>query len=143
MDPPRAVVAIPDRQVETEMARRALPDTVPRQDAVYNVGHAAAVVAAFASGEYAALAAAMDDRLHQPYRSHLVPGMDAAIEAARAAGALGAALSGSGPTIVAFTAGREDAVAGAMKEALSHSGVTAVTRTLEVCEGGATVEWRE
>jgi homoserine kinase len=128
--------------VETEKARRVLPDTVPRKDAVYNVGHAAAVVAAFASGEYAALAAAMDDRLHQPYRSHLVPGMEAAIAAAKAAGALGAALSGSGPTIVAFTVGREDAVAGAMKAALSDAGVTAVTRTLEVCQHGATAEWQ-
>ncbi len=142
VDPPRAVIAIPDHQVETEMARRVLPDSVPRKDAVYNVGHAAAVVAAFASGEYAALAAAMDDRLHQPYRAHLVPGMEAALAAAKSAGALGSALSGSGPTIVAFAAEREEAVAAAMKGALSDAGVAAVTRTLEVCEQGATAEWR-
>lgn len=142
VNPPRAVVAVPDHQVETEQARRALPESVPRRDAVYNVGHAAAVVAAFASGHYDVLAAAMDDRLHQPYRAHLVPGMEAAIAAAKSAGAFGAALSGSGPTIVAFATGREEAVAAAMQEALADAGVTAVTRPLEISAEGVTVEWQ-
>jgi homoserine kinase len=139
VDPPRAVVAIPDYEVETEKARRALPDSVPRLDAVLNVGHAAAVVAAFASGRYEALRVAMEDRLHQPYRAHLVPGMSEAIAAALDAGALGACLSGSGPTIIAFADAQEHAVAEAMKQALANVGVSAQTRVLEVCREGASV----
>jgi len=139
VNPPRAVVAIPEHEVSTERARQALPDMVPRADAVFNVGHAAAVVAAFATGTYEALGAAMADRLHQPYRAHLVPGIDQAIAAARAAGALGAALSGSGPTIIAFAAAGEEAIAAAMKDALARVGVRAETRALEVWGEGARV----
>jgi len=141
LDPPKAVVAIPDHTVSTEQARRALPDLVPRADAVLNVGHAAAVVAAFVNGSYAALGAALEDRLHQPYRAHLVPGMDEAIAAAREAGAFGGALSGSGPTIIAFAASQEEAVAAAMRAALARAGVRAATRVLEVWDHGTTVQW--
>jgi homoserine kinase len=81
----------------------------------------------------------MDDRLHQPYRAHLVPGMEEALAAARAAGALAAALSGSGPTLIAFTAGGEEAVAAALKGALAHAGVTAQTRVLGIRSEGACV----
>lgn len=139
VDPPRTVVAIPDYEVETEQARRALPASVPRLDAVLNVGHAGAVVAAFATGRYDALRAAMEDRLHQPYRAHLVPGMDEAIRAALEAGALGACLSGSGPTIIAFAHEREEAIAEAMVRALANVGVKAETKTLDVCLKGASV----
>jgi homoserine kinase len=139
VSPPRAIVAIPDYEVETEQARRALPASVPRIDAVLNVGHAGAVVAAFATGRYEALRAAMEDRLHQPYRAHLVHGMDEAIRAALEAGALGACLSGSGPTIIAFAHEREDAIAEAMVLALANVGVQAQTKTLQVCPEGATV----
>jgi homoserine kinase len=141
-NPPRAVVAIPEYEVETEKARKALPHRVPRVDAVLNVGRAAAIVAAFAAGDHAPLRAAMADRLHQPYRAHLVPGMDETIAAALEAGALGACLSGSGPTILALTHGREEAVADAMRQALSAVGVAAVTRVLEVSLRGAVVTRR-
>ncbi len=97
-----AVLAIPDFQVNTQHARDVLPDQVPMCNAVFNTGQAAAVVAMLASGQYDGLADAMRDRLHQPYRAHLVPGMDELIQAAIEAGARGAALSGSGPTIVAL-----------------------------------------
>lgn len=98
----RAVLAIPSFHVNTEDARKALPDTVPYADAVFNTGQAAAVVAMLASGQYDQLADAMRDRLHQPYRAHLIPGMEELILAALGANARGSALSGSGPTIVAL-----------------------------------------
>ena len=98
----QAVLAIPDFQVNTHDARRALPRDVPLWDAVFNTGQAAAVVAMLTSGKYDRLADAMRDRLHQPYRAHLVPGMEALIQAAIDARARGAALSGSGPTVVAL-----------------------------------------
>jgi len=138
-NPPRAVVAIPDFEVETESARRALPETVPHADAVLNVGRAAAVVTCFASGSYAPLADALRDRLHQPYRAHLVPGMEEAIAAALDAGAYGAALSGSGPSIVAFTHNREERVAAALREALGNTGAGIRVEVLDICFEGATV----
>ncbi len=98
----QAVLVIPDFQVSTRDARAALPAQVPFRDAVFNTGQAAAVVAMLATGRYDGLAAAMRDRLHQPYRAHLVPGMEELIRAAIEADARGAALSGSGPTIVAL-----------------------------------------
>ena len=97
-----AVVAIPDFEVSTAAARKVLPERVAFGDAVFNTGQAAAVVAMLASGRYEGLAEAMRDRLHQPYRAHLVAGMDELIRAAIEADARGAALSGSGPTIVAL-----------------------------------------
>ncbi len=98
----QAVLAIPDFEVSTHEARKALPENVPLWDAVFNTGQAAAVVAMLTSGKYDRLAEAMRDRLHQPYRAHLVPGMEALIQAAIDANARGAALSGSGPTVVAL-----------------------------------------
>lgn len=97
-----AVVAVADFQVSTADARAALPDQVPRTDAVFNLSQTAATLAMLTTGRYDLLADAMRDRLHQPYRAHLIPGMDEIIAAALAAGARGAALSGSGSTIMAL-----------------------------------------
>ncbi|MFP3904054.1 MAG: homoserine kinase [Armatimonadota bacterium] len=98
----QAVVVTPDFTVDTQAARKVLPDTVPREDAVFNLCQSSALVAMLVSRQYHDLAAAMCDRLHQPYRAHLVPGMEKIIAAAVEAGAHGAALSGSGPSILAL-----------------------------------------
>jgi homoserine kinase len=95
------VVAVPEFSVATERARAVLPDRVPLADAVANIGHTAWLVTAMLTGRLDLLATAMEDRLHQPYRRSLVPGMDEVIAAARAAGAYGAALCGSGPSVLA------------------------------------------
>jgi homoserine kinase len=102
-----AVVAIPDFQVNTTDARAAMPEQVPLSDAVFNLSQTAATVAMLTTGQYDLLADAMCDRLHQPYRAHLVPGMDEIIATALAAGARGAALSGSGSTIIALASPAE------------------------------------
>ena len=98
----KVVVAVPDFAVSTTAARRALPQQVPHRDAVFNVGRSGLLLGALATGEYHLLRVAMQDRLHQPYRSHLIPGLADVIEAALANGAYGACLSGSGPTVLAF-----------------------------------------
>lgn len=133
------VVAIPDFEVSTEAARRVMPETIPHADGVYNVSHVALTVAALLSGQFTHLRVAMRDRLHQPYRAHLVPGFEAAVEAAIAAGAYGACLSGSGPTLAAFTQGHEDAIAQAMCTALLEAEVQARTLILPVDADGAKV----
>lgn len=104
-DPPaalRCVLFIPERPLATRDMRAALPATVPFEDAVHNVGAASLAVAAFASGRLELLRAATVDRLHEPYRAAPYPELPRMTGAARAAGALGAALSGAGSTIIAF-----------------------------------------
>ena len=136
-----AAVAVPDFAVSTTAARRALPEHVRHRDAVFNVGRSGLLLGALATGEYGLLRVAMQDRLHQPYRAHLVPGLEEVIEAALAHGAHGACLSGSGPTVLAFTS-RELApvVAAAMKKTFEAGGTTARSWALDVDLMGARVE---
>ena len=136
-----AAVAVPDFAVSTTAARRALPENVPHRDAVFNVGRSGLLLGALATGEYDLLRVAMQDRLHQPYRAHLVPSLESVIDAALAHGAYGACLSGSGPTVLAFTS-RELApvVAAAMKKTFEAGGTTARSWALEVDLMGARVE---
>ncbi|MCM3746698.1 homoserine kinase [Paenibacillus pasadenensis] len=105
LEPPAqmgTVVAIPRFQLATEKARHALPSELPMKDAVFNVGRSSLLVAAFATGRLELIASAMRDRLHQPYRAPLIPGMAEVLEGAAEHGALGAALSGAGPTLLAL-----------------------------------------
>ena len=102
MHPSLALVfAVPDFTVETKRARAALPATLPHADAVRAAAKSAALVHGLAHADARLLAAGLDDVLHVPFRRSLVPGYDEVTRAARQAGAYGATLSGSGPTIVA------------------------------------------
>ena len=69
------IAAVPDFQVHTEDARRILPKSVPFKDAVFNVSHASLLCAAWATGQWDLLRVGMDDRLHQPHRARLFPGL--------------------------------------------------------------------
>ena len=97
------VFAVPDFTVETKRARAALPATLPHEQAVRAAAKAAALVHGLAHADVRLLAAALDDVLHVPFRLQLVPGYAEVRAAATAAGAYGATLSGSGPTVVAVT----------------------------------------
>ncbi len=142
-NPPRVVLGIPATQVDTSRARARLPSSLPFADAAFTVSRAALLVAALASGDHACLAAAMEDRLHTPYRSPLVPGLDAALAAAREAGALGAALSGSGPTVIAFvppgSPALERSVGGALAGAFGRHGLPCDVRVVDIEPTGATL----
>jgi homoserine kinase len=94
-------VIVPGFQVPTSDARRVLPDSYSREDAIFNLQRAALLVAALATGESGAFPAALEDRLHQPHRFALVPGLQE-ITRLRAPGLLGCALSGAGPSILVF-----------------------------------------
>ena len=137
----KVVVAVPDFAVSTTAARRALPDSVPHRDAAFNVGRSGLLLGALATGEYHLLRVAMQDRLHQPYRSHLIPGLEDVIDAALDSGAHGACLSGSGPTVLAFapqSSARE--IASAMKATFEARDVVADSWALDVDLAGARVE---
>jgi len=133
------VLAIPDFEVSTEEARRVLPQQIPHADGVFNTSHAAMTLAGLLSGRLDVLTRAMQDRLHQPYRADLVPGMEQACQAALEAGACGAALSGSGPTIVALATERSEAIGQAMLAALADAGVQADSKVLRASSAGAQV----
>lgn len=96
------LAVIPEFHLSTEKARQALPGHVTMKDAVFNVAGSSLLVAALASGELPMIRHAMRDVLHQPYRAALIPGMQRILAEAPDHGALGAALSGAGPTLLAF-----------------------------------------
>ena len=105
MDVPRdlrAVLFIPERRLSTDAMRKALPSTVPYDDAVANLGAVALGVAGLAAGKSDLLGRLTIDRLHEPYRASAYPEFPKMVAAAREAGALGACLSGAGSTILAF-----------------------------------------
>ncbi len=133
------VVAIPDFEVATVDAREALPDTIDHADGVFNLCRVGLVVAGLVAGDFDVLGEAMRDRLHQPYRAPLVPGMEGAINAALDAGAHGAALSGSGPTVVAFVSGNGEEVGDAMVNAFRRAGTSAISRELPLSAEGARI----
>lgn len=96
------LVAIPSFQLSTEKARNVLPQHVPLEEAVYNLSHSSVLVAALATGNLSMIRHAMHDRLHQPHRAALIPGMEEFLAGATDHGAIGAALSGAGPTVLAL-----------------------------------------
>jgi homoserine kinase len=98
-----AVLVVPAEAVRTQAARAALPATVPLADAVFNVAQAATLVLGLSRGDWDLIAAGLADRLHQPHRAPLYPRSAALLERAPALGALGATISGAGPTVLVWT----------------------------------------
>jgi homoserine kinase len=94
-------VVVPDFALQTVKARSVLPECYTRQDAIFNVQRAALLIAALATGTTSAFPTALEDRMHQPYRGPLVPGLEEALKL-RAPGLLGCTLSGAGPSILVF-----------------------------------------
>lgn len=96
------LAVIPDQLLYTEQARGVLPASYTREEAILASSRANLLVAALASGRWDLLGTAMQDRFHQPYRLDLVPGLAESIIEAQQHGAWGVALSGAGPTLIAF-----------------------------------------
>jgi homoserine kinase len=105
LDPPtglEAILVVPHAGVRTKAARAALPADVPMRDAVFNTAHAALLVLGLARGDWELLARGLDDRLHQPHREQLFPRSMELVRRARSLGALGATISGAGPSVVVW-----------------------------------------
>ena len=94
--------AVPPDPLSTEEARRVLPAEYSRADAVTNIQNSMLLLAAFVQGRPEFLAAALDDRVHQPYRSPLCPLLPAIQQLAGSEGILGGVLSGAGPSVLIF-----------------------------------------
>lgn len=137
----RLVVCIPEFKLATQLARQVLPAAVSHRDAVFNLSHAALLVGALAERRYDLLSAATEDRLHQPYRMRLIPGGEAAMQAARAAGAVATMISGAGPTMLAIVTPERaaESVGQAMVEGFAGEQVPAHYLVLRTEPNGAQV----
>jgi homoserine kinase len=136
----QAVAVIPKFHLSTAKARRALPRTVPRADAVFNVGRVALLLGALQAGRLDLLREAAQDRLHQPYRAPLVPGMAEVLAEGERAGALACFLSGAGPTLLALVTGEGQAVGERMAACWkAQANVTAHPLPLHIDREGLTI----
>lgn len=133
------VLAIPEFTLSTKKARDILPKTVDFADAIYNISRSSLLVASIATGKLDMLSMAMNDSLHQPYRSTLIPGFADVVTSARSAGALSIALSGAGPTIAAYCLDNMQEVGTQMQEAFKHNGIPCEIRILGIDKEGAQV----
>lgn len=133
---PTVVLAVPAHRQSTHQARNVLPAKVPHGDAAFNAARSALLVAALTGGNYELLAEAMADRLHEPYRRGLYPWLQGLRDAAVAAGAYAACLSGAGPAAAALAPSeRVAAVASAMHACLAEAGVEATVYRAAVSAG--------
>ena len=135
----RAVVVSPRSQLPTHVARAALPRTITRGDAVHNLQRTAVFVAALAQQRYDLFWEAMRDRLHQPKRESLVPGLAEALALPQMPGLLGVALSGAGPSIVALVDGHEKAIGNKIASCFRAHKIQSTVRVLEVDDDGCRV----
>lgn len=133
------VIVKPEVELSTKAARAVLPESVLRCDAVFNIGRAVLVTDALRSGDLSLLARVMNDKIHQPYRLKHIPGGEAAYLAAKGFGA--AALSGAGPSLVAFVeASAAQQAKGLMMAAFGEAGVGCRAFVTHPSEKGVWVE---
>ncbi len=139
--PLQAVIAVPEFELSTSIARKVLPHDVPHKDAVQNTGRFGFFITSMLTGDYSLLAMAMEDLLHQPYRLHLVPGLKEVMDAAVDAGALGSCLSGAGPSVLAFADKNILEISESMKNAWKMLSIKADIYVLNIAAGGASYQF--
>src|SRR5258706_1127133 len=138
--PLHVTFVLPDFHLPTKEARAALPEKVSMKDAVHNISGVVFVTEAFRNGDLDLLGKAMTDTLHQPYRLKLIPGAEAAMDAAKEAGASAVALSGARPSLIAFSSKAEACIGEAMKRAFDAAGMTARIFNLGISSHGAEIQ---
>jgi len=136
--PMHVTVVLPEFHFPTKEARGALPKEVSMKDAVHNISRAVLVTEAFRTGDLDLLGEAMTDVLHQPYRIPLIPGAEAAMQAMKAEGASAVALSGAGPSLIAFSK-METGAGFAAKRAFEQAGLSARVFQLGVSSQGCEI----
>ncbi len=137
--PMHVTIVLPDFDFPTRQARAILPKQVDRKDAIYNISRAVMVTEALRTGDLDLLGKAMTDALHQPYRLPLIPGAQAAMEAGRHAGAAAVALSGAGPSLIAFSSKQDPNIGHSMQRAFEAAGLSARIFELSTSYEGAEV----
>lgn len=132
-------VVVPDFDLPTVKARTVLPSSYSREDAVFNVQRSALLIAALAMGQTSAFPAALEDRMHQPYRCKLVPGLEEMTKL-RAPGLLGCALSGAGPSILVFYERGHEAVCDLIRQIFRQKGHESEILWAQIADHGYEVE---
>jgi homoserine kinase len=135
----KAVVFTPSFPMDTVAGRKLLPASYPKADVTFNTGRVALLLSALQTGHYELIGDAMQDRLHQPYRQVLFPAMPDIIDAAVAAGAHGASLSGGGSSLIALASSRFHEILQAMQETARSAGITGTGLILRADQNGARV----
>jgi len=134
------IVVIPSFELSTETARSVLPQSYSRKDVVYNIQRSALTIAALTSGDWPMMREAMRDRVHQPYRAKLIPGLEE-ILSLELDGLFGIALSGAGPTVFAFAdPDHTDTVGRAIAGIFKQHGVDATSQLVNIDRSGRLVE---
>ena len=110
---------IPDFELSTELARSVLPEAVSRQDAIFNISRSALLIKALERGDRQLMRIALEDKLHQPYRTKLIQGFETAEAAAKKLEAMGICISGAGSTLLCIADRPE--FSAEMEEALKES----------------------
>lgn len=131
----RVAVVVPNFALPTKEARAVLPDSYSRLDATFNIQRVALLTAALATGDASVFPTALDDRLHQPFRAQLVPGL-AEILRLRAPGLLGCTLSGAGPGVLVFYERGYDRVCELVRQTFAMSGCTTEIISSGVAQNG-------
>ncbi len=136
------IVVIPDFDLPTRISRELLPAQIPYGDATFNVSRTAFLLASLVNKDWEGMKIGFQDRLHQPFRKDLVPGMEPVLEKALESGACGSTLSGAGPTLVAFTNDKSKAenIAKSMVTKWQEFKVHSTYKVLRVASLGASVE---
>ena len=135
----KLIVCVPDFRLSTHKSRQALPAHVTMKDAVFNVSRATLLVGAIVTGQLNHLCAALEDRLHQPYRASLITGMQDVFDAAAKAGALGTTISGAGPSLMAYATDKADEIGQAMVKAFDAHHIKSRYIKLDVDTAGAQI----
>ena len=128
-------VVVPDFVLATAQSRAVLPDCYSREDTLFNVQRSTLLIAALATGTTTAFPAAFEDRLHQPYRYALVPGLEEMVKL-RAPGLLGCALSGAGPSILVFYERGYEEVCNLVRQIFAAHGHQSETLWVRIAERG-------
>ncbi|WP_299404149.1 homoserine kinase [Acaryochloris sp. IP29b_bin.148] len=135
------VVAIPDFELKTDLARNALPNTCGYGDAIFNMAHLGFLLKGLEQADPALLTTALEDKLHQPYRLKLIPGYRDVYQAAQDAGAYGLVISGAGPTLLALGSRESaDAIAQTIQTQWQASGIPVQAKVMSLDRYGAVVQ---
>lgn len=139
--PLQFIAVVPDMQLSTHLAREAIPKEISHADAVFNSSRTALLTAALLEDRPELLQYALEDKLHQPYRSKLIPGLPEVFAAGKAAGAYQCIISGSGSTLLAYASPDKDgdAIGKAMVDAFAACGQTSVYHVLQLNTKGTEI----
>lgn len=139
----KAIVAIPNFHLSTEVARNALPKEINFKDAIFNISRAALLTSALSSNRFDLLEVATDDKLHQDYRAKFIPGLKDLFKQTKNAGAYSVTISGAGSSILSLVKNDEEIikkVSNAMKESFAKKKINTEIMVLNIPSKGIIIK---